>query len=240
MARPTKKGIDYFSFDVDLDSKWDLLEAEYGLEGFALAVKIYQKIYKHCYYWTVTKDELLLMSKRVNVNINLINDIINRLIDREFFNSKIYKKYSILTSSGIQKRYREATKVRTSVTMHKELMLIETPVNVKLTSIKDVNNPQSKVKEIESKNKVKDLCPLFEPAYCLYGNKVSKKDAIKAWDKLTDDEKKLAHDAIPAYVEHKKASGQHMQHFATWLNGQCWENEYEEKTQKQTSLIDNF
>ena len=154
MARPQKKGLDYFPFDIELDIKWDLLEAEFGLTGFAIAVKLYQRIYKNGYYWNVTEDELLLTSKRVNVDINLINDIINKMIVRNFFNSKIYKKHSILTSEGIQKRYFEATKRRDNVDIHKELLLTETPVNVTLTSLNAHNNPQRKEKKRKEKKRV--------------------------------------------------------------------------------------
>lgn len=163
MARPLKKGVDYFPFDVNLDSKWELIEAEFGLVGFALLVKIYQNIYKNSYYWNITEDELLLTSKRVNVDVNLINDVINRVIERNLFDNGIYKKYSILTSKGVQERYFEIIKRRDVAECYEELMLTETPINVTLTPINVYTGTQSKVKESKGEKtkpkKTKEVAP---------------------------------------------------------------------------------
>lgn len=35
-----KSGIDYFPLDVSLDDKFELIEAEFGLTGFAVVVKL--------------------------------------------------------------------------------------------------------------------------------------------------------------------------------------------------------
>ena len=45
MARPLKEGLDYFSLDCYMDSKMKLIQAEYGLKGFAIVVKLWQMIY---------------------------------------------------------------------------------------------------------------------------------------------------------------------------------------------------
>ena len=47
----TNSGIPYFPLNCQLDEKWELIEAEYGLTGFAVAVKLLQRIYgEHGYY----------------------------------------------------------------------------------------------------------------------------------------------------------------------------------------------
>ena len=38
-------GINYFPLNVHLDDKFELIEAEFGLKGFAIVVKLFQKIY---------------------------------------------------------------------------------------------------------------------------------------------------------------------------------------------------
>ena len=38
-------GITYFPLDVHMDDNIELIEAEFGLTGFAVIVKLYQKIY---------------------------------------------------------------------------------------------------------------------------------------------------------------------------------------------------
>ena len=42
MARPVKEGVDYFPLDVAMDTKVELLEAQFGLKGFAVFVKLLQ------------------------------------------------------------------------------------------------------------------------------------------------------------------------------------------------------
>ena len=37
-----KDGIPYFPLDCELDSKFELIEAEFGLQGFAVVVKLLQ------------------------------------------------------------------------------------------------------------------------------------------------------------------------------------------------------
>lgn len=180
MARPNKQGIDYFSLDVVLDDKFELFEAEHGLKGFAFLIKLFQKIYEsNGYFYSWTEDEQLLFAKRINVDINLINEYINSAIKREIFNKEMYETYKILTSRGIQKRFLEAVKRRKQIEVRKEYFLIDIKsenykefvnkivyvsnnlINVNINSenidnntTKGVNNnPQSKVKE----SKVKEI-----------------------------------------------------------------------------------
>ena len=39
MARPLKEGIDYFSLDCYMDDKIRMIQAEFGLKGFAIIVR---------------------------------------------------------------------------------------------------------------------------------------------------------------------------------------------------------
>ncbi len=171
--RPLKEGLDYFSLDVDMDQddKVALIEAKHGLTGFALIVKILMKIYKEGYFYPWSEREQLLFSKRVNVDINSIIAIINDAVRWGFFNETLYQTYQILTSSGIQKRYLEASKRRRKITMIQEYLLIDLPestpnfqtalVSVNNNEINDNKNPTGGVindsnkyiKQIESKRK---------------------------------------------------------------------------------------
>ena len=125
MARGIKQGLDYFPLDVQIEDKVKLIEAKFGLEGFALLVKMYQKIYSNGYYIEWEEDNALLFSNEVNVNINFINDVINECFDRNIFNKDLYREYNILTSHGIQNRYAKATKRRKKVEMYKEYNLLK-------------------------------------------------------------------------------------------------------------------
>lgn len=180
MARPQKTGLDYFPLDVDIDQddKVALIEAQHGLKGFAIVIKLLMKIYKNSYFYEWTEKEQLLFSKRVNVDINSVNVIINDCVKWGLFDSKLYKEYKILTSDGVQRRYLEAVGRRQKVKINKKYLLLDDEtVNVyKNLVIVDINNdldevnsninPQSKVKESkvkETKGEEKEEAEKLEP-----------------------------------------------------------------------------
>lgn len=132
MARPLKVGIDYFSFDVFMDDKMKLIEAQFGLKGFAIVVKLWQKIYGGFgYYCEWTNDIELLFKRELNLspNDNSVSDIIGACIRRGIFDGDLYAKYKILTSHGIQKRYFESVKRRWDVVVDKRYLLINLDYN---------------------------------------------------------------------------------------------------------------
>jgi len=165
MARPIKKGLDFFPLDVHLEDDIELIEAEYGLEGFAILIKLWQKIYANGYYIEWTEDNALLFARRINSDITIVNSIVNSCLIRSIFNESIYNKHKILTSSGIQKRYFKIVvdSKRTQLTAIKDYFLLTpelTPINLELTRLIPVNleeSTQSKVdKSIVNKNKEKE------------------------------------------------------------------------------------
>ena len=163
MGRLTKEGLDYFPLDCKMDDKVYMVEVELGLEGFALFIKLLMKIYSESYYIEWTERKAKIFARQNNSNIDVINKLINVCINENIFNKKIYKKYHILTSNGIQKRYFEAIKRRKEVYIIKEYLVngIEKyinsnkyPINVYINSINDDNNQQSKVKESKVKESI--------------------------------------------------------------------------------------
>ena len=152
MARPQKVGLDYFELDCHMDEKIELIEAEFGLKGFAVIVKLYQSIYSGFgYYCEWTPEISVLWAYRLgctrsvdcrNVGSvceecalpgfpnNLINEIVAASIRRNIFSGELFKKYRILTSSGIQKRYLNAVSRRERVELKKEYLLISVGKNL--------------------------------------------------------------------------------------------------------------
>jgi hypothetical protein len=183
MARPQKEGLDYFPLDVDIDQddKIALIESQYGIEGFAVIIKLMMKIYKTSYFYEWTEREQLLFSKRVNVDINRVNVIINDCVKWELFDETILKDYQILTSKGIQRRYLEAVGRRQKVEMFKEYLLLDEKiidayknlviVNINPVSVTNMTTlipkvKESKVKESrgeEKKENTPSLPPLSFP-----------------------------------------------------------------------------
>ena len=151
--------------DTQLEDKVKLIEAKHGLTGFAVWVKLLQKIYTNGYYINWKEEISLLFSSEVNVDINKVNDIINDCLNWEVFNKEFYKEHRILTSHGIQVRYKEATYRRKKVKIKEDYLLLSkdeindnmvndnnNPINVDNNSKKENNNKQSKVKESKVKN----------------------------------------------------------------------------------------
>lgn len=171
MARPQKEGLDYFPLDVDIDQddKVAIIEAQHGVAGFAIVIKLLMKIYKNNYYYHWTEKEQLLFSRGINVDINVVKEVVNDCIKWEMFNEKVYTNHRILTSKGIQLRYLEATTRRQEVKILKDYLLICKPkvndyknlvidgVNDNINPTQDVVNddinPQSKVKKSKEENK---------------------------------------------------------------------------------------
>lgn len=132
--------MDYFPLDTDMDIKDDkiqLLEAKYGITGFGVLIKLLMKIYSEGYYYKWGEKESLLHSKRVNVDINIVNDIVSDSVKWGMFDSEIYSKYKILTSNGIQKRFWEVAKRRNDVIINKafwvhnvDIILVSANVNL--------------------------------------------------------------------------------------------------------------
>lgn len=177
-----KDGIDYFPFDTCLDDKFELIEAEFGLTGFSIVVKLFQKIYGgQGYYCEWTNEVALLFGLRTGAGGNVVSEIVSASIKRGIFNSTMYEKYQILTSVGIQKRYLEAVSRRKVVEIDgRYLLLSHTQISkyanilIKNVDIFEKNayiSEQSKVKESKGKESIKDVCS--EP-----GKPVSKQPVI--------------------------------------------------------------
>ena len=209
-GRQNKVGLDYFELDCQMEEKVRLIQAEYGLKGFAVFVKLLQKIYgERGYYCEWTQDsELLFMSENGLDSgcLQLLREIVSACIRRNIFSERLLKEYGILTSSGVQKQYLKATVKREVVDLKKEYLLVSVPENRKNVvinsissygnSINGVINTQSRVEKSrednicapephdEQSNKEEQLLKDFEIIYALYPKKRGKTVAFanyKQW-----------------------------------------------------------
>lgn len=145
-------GLDYFSLDVTLDDKVELMEAQCGLEGFAILIKLWQKIYAEGYYIDWQEDHAILFSRKINAELSLVNSVINSCFDRDILDRNLFDEYKILTSKGIQKRYLLTYKQlkRSYVPMDERYLL----VNSELTSV--ITELTPRISEISTQSKVKE------------------------------------------------------------------------------------
>ena len=178
MARPTKLGLDYFPHDThtDEDTALQLLEAEFGLDGYAVYFKLLESIYAQGYAKQWGEDECLLFAKKMGaVNVPKLSEIIKGCIRRSLFDEGVYNLFQILTSKAIQLRWLEAKRKDVSA-IDPKVCLIEqtakgvssprkndkneekgvfaakTPVNAAKTPVNAKTTTQSKVKYNSSSN----------------------------------------------------------------------------------------
>ena len=178
MARPTKLGLDYFPHDThtDEDTALQLLEAEFGLDGYAVYFKLLESIYAQGYAKQWGEDECLLFAKKMGaVNVPKLSEIIKGCIRRSLFDEGVYNLFQILTSKAIQLRWLEAKRKDVSAIDPKVCLIEQTAkgvssprkndkneekgvfaaktlVNTAKTLVNTETMPQSKVKYSNSSN----------------------------------------------------------------------------------------
>ncbi|MDE7398940.1 MAG: DUF4373 domain-containing protein [Oscillospiraceae bacterium] len=109
MADPIK----FVQLDCHLDEKFEYIEAEFGLEGFAIIVKLFQRIYGGQGYYCEWSDRVaLLFAKKIGAGVNVVREVVSSALKERVFDEEMYQKYGILTSCGIQKRFADVAKRR--------------------------------------------------------------------------------------------------------------------------------
>ena len=165
MARPTKAGLDYINIDIDFfeDEKVEFISAKYGELGELIIIKLLLRIYRNGYYLKWGEDECFLFARRngKNTTFDLVNDVVNELLKRDFFSKDKYKKYGILTSNGIQKRYIKAIERRKEINLIKEYLIVNTNINSDngcINSVKSHKVKESKGKESKANKNKQSMC----------------------------------------------------------------------------------
>lgn len=123
MAKLSRNGAEYFPLDVYLDDKFKFIEIKYRLEGFAIVIKLYQRIYGFGYWCNWNDEVALLFADELRAGPDLISGVVEECLKRGIFDSGLYEQYGILTSLGIQKRYGEIIKRRKETELIGEYIL---------------------------------------------------------------------------------------------------------------------
>lgn len=142
MARPTKLGLDYFPHDThtDEDTALQLLEAEFGLDGYAVYFKLLESIYAQGYAKQWGEDECLLFAKKMGtVTVPKLSEIIKGCIRRSLFDEGVYNLFQILTSKAIQLRWLEAKRKDVSAIDPKVCLIEQTAKGVSSPRKNDKN-----------------------------------------------------------------------------------------------------
>ena len=174
MARPIKKGLDYFPLNVFLTGSVEYIECMYGAIGVYVIISLWKRIYEHSYYYKYDEKTPLICSKEFGNQLELCfpkknkqsyeiyDEIVKKAVEFGVFDKGMFEKYSILTSKTIQKIYSEAKRKDARELIDERYLLINIPENgvfaaktnviAAKTPINAETIPQSKVK----KSKVKE------------------------------------------------------------------------------------
>lgn len=210
MARPLKRGLDYFPFDIDFfeDEKIGAISGEFGIKGEIATIKLLCAVYRNGYF--LQWNEMLKMKLLKNlpgVSAELIDQIVSRLVKWGFYDQSLFDSDKILTSVGIQTRYFEAIKRRKTNEVFPYLLVnvCNNGVNDNNNSISADSNTQSKGNNStvtdkeklsnESKKKAEELKRIEQEAKAR--DQIKKLDAAKA---ATLKRKKEFADSLVPYV----------------------------------------
>ena len=172
MARPVKEGLDYYPLNADFmsDIKVRRLIRSFGSKSIGVVIALLGMIYGDKGYYILLNDDVaFIISEQTLEDEDLVNQIINKLIEIEFFDKNLYEKHRVLTSKGIQKRFISATERRKDVNLITKYNLVNVdnnsssdvvnvynnPVNVDNNSSSDVVNVGNNQQRKEKKSKVK-------------------------------------------------------------------------------------
>lgn len=149
MARPRKQGLDYFPLDVDFfeDDKVVMVSGEFGLKSEIVILRLLCQIYANGYYLQWTELSKMRLTREISgMTPQSLEMILNRLIKVGFFDRDLFEQESILTSTGIQRRYFEATRFRKQELSELKYLLIS-PENQAAREVKSdlTTVPASKV-----------------------------------------------------------------------------------------------
>lgn len=115
MARPQKKGLEYFPLDVNFygDIKVrKLMRNNGGGKAAFVYVTLLCKIYESGYYMVWDDDMSFMLSDITGFEEGMIRETVKSCMKFGLFDQDLYNKHDILTSRSIQSRYFSAVKRR--------------------------------------------------------------------------------------------------------------------------------
>ncbi len=155
-----KKGLDYFPFETHGDDRLDLFQAECGILGFGIYVKILARIYGTEGYFCEASDEnLRLFAQALRVPFEEMKQVVESLLLRDIFSLELYSEYEILTSAEVQRIFLTAVNRRKEVRMKEEYIVLDKntiPDNVFVDTQNAYNRSQKKRKETKAYKSIRN------------------------------------------------------------------------------------
>lgn len=107
MARPRKRGLDYFPVDIDMfhDMKIRKLMRQHGASGACAFTILLCEIYKNGYFVEISDELLFSVSETACIDEGAVLNIIEYALELGLFNQDIFEQHKVLTSVAIQRRF---------------------------------------------------------------------------------------------------------------------------------------
>lgn len=125
MARPLKKGLGYFPLDTDMlsDRKIQRLVHRYGCKGICTYLTVLCEIYgERGYYIPYNGDFCFDIAFTLDLEKGEVKEIILYCVEVRLFDSELLECRQVLSSAGIQRRFREIYK-RNGATINPDLLI---------------------------------------------------------------------------------------------------------------------
>lgn len=123
-------GINYFPIQTTFfeGNTQELLEAKHGIKGPYLMMQLLCKIYKEGYYLLWGEEQSIIFAHKLGSDFSKeeVNEIVNTLLEKGFFDKEKYQTDHVLTSEGIQRIWMEATNRRKRDLTRLPYLLIDT------------------------------------------------------------------------------------------------------------------
>lgn len=153
MGRNKKNGLDYFPFDIDLFQDIRIRKLIKYQSGKAVTVYtlLLCIIYKDGYYMRWDKELPFIISEQTGFEEAYILEVINSCLKLGLFHNELYVSDGILTSKGIQERYKKICDLCRRNSEISEFSLISSEEKIISSEEKPINSAKS----TQSKSKVK-------------------------------------------------------------------------------------
>lgn len=202
MARPEKRGIDYFPLDVLYyrDEKMQFITALFDLEGEAIVKRIWCRIYEeYGYYMKWNEDIAILFAASLqsrNCGPDKVKQLVEEALKRGLFNKNLFEKYGILTSRRIQQQYLAATRERKRVEFIGDYSLLEQgllnsnvtviEVNPSINSVSPTDHAQRKGKQRKENKSTGNTCRYYQNCIGTVNPKIA--EEIMMYENLMEPE----------------------------------------------------
>ena len=158
MGRNRKMGLDYFPFDIDTfqDIKIRKLIKYQGGKAITIYALLLCFIYKDGYYMRWDEELPFIISEQTGFEEAYISEVIKSCLTLGLFSKELFDTEQVLTSKGIQSRYRDICKQIKRKCDFSEYSLISSEENDISSEEKTVSSEEKPINSVKSTQKKKE------------------------------------------------------------------------------------